>query len=66
MTLNNCISLQGDLHSLDEWSNESRMKFSSSKCNILTVMRKKSPIEYPYSLAGNELGRRDEESDLGK
>ncbi|CAB3986136.1 ATP-dependent DNA helicase PIF1 [Paramuricea clavata] len=54
-----------DLNNLDVWSVKNSPQFNSSKCEILTVTRKKNPSTFPYNLAGNDLVRCDEVRDLG-
>ena len=40
--------LQEDLNRLANWVTEWLMKFNPSKCQILSVTRKKCPIKFPY------------------
>ena len=35
-----CQCLQEDLNQLEKWSNESRMRFNTDKCKVLTIPRK--------------------------
>ena len=57
--------LQQDLASLNTWSFVSDMKFNASKCNVLTVTRKKSPVTHEYHLGNTYIKRVLEEKDLG-
>ena len=50
---------------LEKWSTKSRMKFNTEKCKVLTVTRKRKPIEFPYRMYGNELSSCKAEKDLG-
>jgi len=45
-----CISLQDDLDNLLSWSQDWNLRFNPSKCEVLTVSRKKNPVDYNYSL----------------
>ena len=40
-----------------KWSTDWRLRFSTSKCEILTVTRKRSPIKYQYTLNGESIKR---------
>ena len=44
---------------------DSRMKFNTEKCKVLTVTRKHTPLEFSYQLYGNKLLVSKEEKDLG-
>ena len=59
------MALQQDPNNLEVWSGKNSLEFNSSKCEILTVTRKKNPSTFPYKLAGNDLVRCDEVRDLG-
>jgi hypothetical protein len=63
-SISDCQSLQDDLTKLEKWSIDSRMKFSTGKCNVFTVTRKHKPFEFSYHLYGNELLICKEEKDL--
>ncbi|CAB4008436.1 Hypothetical predicted protein, partial [Paramuricea clavata] len=60
-----CESLQHSLVKLDLWSMENNLFFNASKCKVLTVTRKKTPIIYEYTLGTEKLTRVDHEKDLG-
>ena len=60
-----CDLLQQDLTSLNTWSHESNLKFNASKCKVLTVARRKSPVIHEYHLGDVILQRIQEEKDLG-
>ena len=64
-SVHNCQSLQENLTMLGKWSTKSRMKFNTGKCKVLTVTRKRKPIEFPYRMYGNELSSCKAEKDLG-
>ena len=50
-----CLSLQKDLVSLDQWEKAWGMSFYPQKCNIMRMTRKRSPVIHPYSLKGHTL-----------
>jgi hypothetical protein len=64
-SISDCQSLQDDLTELEKWSIDSRMKFNTEKCKVLTVTRKHTPLEFSYQLYGNKLLVCKEEKDLG-
>ena len=49
------LVLQGDLDSLERWSDIWGMKFNPSKCNIMSIARTRSPFSYLYLLCGQVL-----------
>ena len=51
VSVKDCDILQQDLANLNTWSYVSNMKFNASKCKVLTVTRKKSPVTLEYRLA---------------
>ena len=59
------LVLQEDIQSIHCWSNENRLSFNLSKCKVLSVTRKKSPLIYPYKLGDHQLQSSDVEVDLG-
>jgi hypothetical protein len=50
-----CESLQHTLVKLDLWSMENNLFFNASKCKVLTITRKKTPIIYEYTLGTEKL-----------
>ena len=64
-SVDNCQSLQEDLTMLENWCTNSRMNFNAGKCKVLTVTRKRKPINFPYRVRGNELSSCKAEKDLG-
>ncbi|CAB4011831.1 Hypothetical predicted protein [Paramuricea clavata] len=60
-----CDLLQDSLSHADDWSKQSNIDFNASKCKVLTISRRKSPIETKYYLGSTELVRVDSEVDLG-
>ena len=65
-----CVALQHDLNLLTNWSNEWGLSFSSNKCEILRISRKKrglldSPIDIPYTINNLPLELVFSSKDLG-
>ena len=60
-----CAIFQQDLTSLNTWSHESNMKFNASKCKVLTITRKKTPVNHEYHLGDVNIQRVQEEKDVG-
>ena len=65
MSVKDCDILQRDLGSLKTCSYVSNVKFNASRCKVLTVTRKKSPVTHEYHLGNTYLKRVLEEKDLG-
>ena len=60
-----CKCLQQSLTNLNCWSVQNNIRFNSSKCKVLTITRKKTPVTYDYKLGTESLTRVDSEKDLG-
>ena len=56
-------ALQEDLNSLNEWSEKWEMKFNVSKCNVMSLGKGESNLE--YTLNNIPLGKTDSARDLG-
>ena len=65
VSVKDCDILQQDPTNLNTWSYVSNMKFNASKCKVLTVTRKKSPVTLEYRLGNAYIKRVLEEKDLG-
>ena len=52
-----CKLLQDDLHSLEDWEDTWKMSFNASKCNTISITRKKNKIQNDYSLHRQTLER---------
>ena len=65
LSVKDCAIFQQDLTSLNTWSHESNMKFNASKCKVLTITRKKTPVIHEYHLGDVNIQRVQEEKDLG-
>jgi len=57
--------LQLDLNKLELWEKDWQMDFNSSKCQSMTISRKKNPIKTIYILHGNQLEQVSEVKYLG-
>ena len=60
-----CLELQNDLNKLMAWEKKWLMEFNPSKCEILSVTRKRSPTAYSYTLHGHTLNRVKSTKHLG-
>ncbi|CAB4011989.1 Hypothetical predicted protein [Paramuricea clavata] len=60
-----CQILQHALTSLECWSHDNNLDFNQSKCKVLTITRKKTPLVHVYHMNSKELLRVDKEKDLG-
>ena len=60
-----CDLIQDTLFNMHVWSQRNNIRFNTSKCKVLTVTRKKTPIAFDYTLDGTALTRVSEEKDLG-
>ena len=64
MTLFN--HLQTDISSLDQWSIHNDLRFNISKCNLLSITRKRDLIELSYNrLEDGEINQFNSSKDLG-
>ena len=61
-TLQDCQALQEDLHRLSLW----QLTFSVSKCFHLGITRKKTPVDFKYSLDGKLISKVSSTTYLGK
>ena len=57
--------LQDDLVQLEQWERDWQMSFNVTKCHVLTVTKKRQPIEQLYTLHGETLERVDSAKYLG-
>ena len=60
-----CDHLQQALSYADDWSKQSNIDFNVSKCKVLTISRRESPIESKYHFDSTELIYVVSEVDLG-
>ena len=54
-SVDDCLQLQQDLHNLEIWESDWKMKFNISKCNVLRFTRRRHPVLYNYKLHGHYL-----------
>jgi len=47
--------LQQDLNTLSQWTDTWMMEFHPQKCEVISIIRKRKPTKYTYSLYGQEL-----------
>ena len=57
--------LQQTLTNLATWSNTNNMRFNELKCKVLTVSRKKQPVDFTYRMGSTTLTHVEKEKDLG-
>ena len=60
-----CLQLQDDLESLEEWEKLWCMSFNPIKCNTISITRKRKKIKYQYSLHSKILEDVDSATYLG-
>ena len=59
------LALQSDLDALHKWEKDWGMSFNPTKCNTISITRKKHPIHHFYSLKGVPLKAVEEAVYLG-
>ena len=59
-----CEKIQQALTNLKGWSRDNNLDFKSSKCKVLTITRKKSPLIYAYQMNSTLLSHVEKEKDL--
>lgn len=60
-----CVALQNDLNSVNNWCNENCLLLNSNKCKVMTVTRKRNIILFDYSIDRVVLERASSVADLG-
>jgi hypothetical protein len=60
-----CEKVQQALTNLECWRRDNNLGFNSSKCKVLTITRKKSPLTYAYQMNSKAVSRVENEKDLG-
>ena len=63
-SINDCLSLQLDLDTLQNWSNIWKLSFNSNKCKVLSFSRS-AKVDFQYHIHNEPLSRVDEFNDLG-
>ena len=61
----NCQTLQQDLHKLETWEKDWGMEFNPSKCQVLHIIRARTPIRHQYVLHDQVLEAVDHAKYLG-
>ena len=64
-TSSDCERLQADLNALVSWSNTWQLNFHPSKCQVITMSRRRKPVVFDYIMDGNSLSKIDTIKDLG-
>ena len=57
--------MQQALPDLHQWNRENNLDFNESKCKVLTITRRKSPLTYANHINSKKVSRVHEEKDLG-
>ena len=63
--LDDCSELQKHLTTFVDWCSTNCLTLSVEKCNIISFQRKRSPIEYDYTISNQDLNRVQCIKDLG-
>lgn len=64
-SVDDCVQLQQDLQSLEDWEKDWKMSFNIAKCNGLRITRRREPIIFNYKLHGCCLEALDTTKYLG-
>lgn len=64
-TANDCDVLQDDITAVARWSENNKLLFNPSKCQVMTFTRSTQPVTSVYTLNGTNLSRVDSIRDLG-
>ena len=64
-SITDCNALQSDLNDLVSWFESSGLIFNQSKCKYQRITRKRTPIQYTYTIIKTPLESCDVEKDLG-
>ncbi|CAG9124584.1 unnamed protein product [Plutella xylostella] len=59
------LELQRDINALHKWSQENKLYFNPSKCEMMTFSRSKSPYQHQYTMEGAPIARVWQVRDLG-
>jgi hypothetical protein len=60
-----CSKLQEDITALGAWEKEWLMEFHPDKCNVLRISKKRSHVNFPYTLHNRVLAESDNAKYLG-
>lgn len=64
-SIGDCKLLQTDIDNIYQWSVENRLFFNIDKCFSMKMTRKKSLVDFQYTMNNEVLSRRDVVKDLG-
>ena len=64
-SLGDCQLLQNDLNALVDWSSTWELNFHPSKCQVISVTRKRNPFNFDYFMNNTRLGSVKSIKDLG-
>lgn len=64
-SLDDCMFLQHQLDLLQNWCSLNHLHLNVNKCKVLTVTRRKEPLNFAYCLDSSELERVQRFKDLG-
>ena len=64
-SLDDCHLLQNDLNALVDWSSTWELNFHPSKCQVISVTRKRNPFNFDYFMNNTRLSSVKSIKDLG-
>ena len=64
-SITDCNTLQSELNDLVSWSESSGLIFNQSKCKYQRITRKRTPVQYTYTINKTPLESCDLQKDLG-
>ncbi|KAL1448569.1 hypothetical protein WDU94_015656 [Cyamophila willieti] len=63
--VSDCLLLQEDINSVNQWLHKNKLEFNPKKCEAMTFSRKKNTIKHTYKINDNNLERVIIKKDLG-
>lgn len=63
--MNDCLTLQSNLDTIENWCNHNYMALNAKKCQVITFTKNKKPLNYAYGVGGGVLDRVNVVRDLG-
>lgn len=64
-SLQDCVKLQNDVNTIQNWCTSNKLNLNISKCKVVTFTKKHSGIQFLYDIDGNILERTNSIKDLG-
>lgn len=64
-TVDDCIKLQNDANSFNDWCKRNKLSLNRTKTKVMTLSRKSQLVCYPYRIHGDLLSRVSQIRDLG-